>query len=67
MAPRGLIQSGTEVVSRGVPPSVVENAVRYGSKATGNKPGSLVHVYENVTVVTDALMKQVRTVIVTAR
>jgi len=38
MAPKGLIQKGTEIVSRGVPPSVVENAIKFGAKSTGNSP-----------------------------
>jgi hypothetical protein len=36
MSPRGLIQSGTEIISRGVPPSVVKNAINFGSKRLGN-------------------------------
>ena len=46
MAPRGLIQSGTEVISRGVPPSVIENAINFGSKALGNTPQEIVHTFE---------------------
>jgi len=41
MAPRGLIQRGTEIISRGVPPSVVENAIKFGTKTSGNTQGFL--------------------------
>ena len=50
---------------RGVPPSAVENAIRYGATLPGREPGTIVHVYENVMVVTDALSKVVITVIKT--
>jgi|688.fasta_scaffold104050_5 hypothetical protein len=53
MAPRGLIQRGTEIVSRGIPPSVVENAIRFGAKTLGNTPQEIVHTFENVRVVTN--------------
>jgi len=35
MAPSGLIQQGTEVFSRGVPPSVVQHAIKYGVRSPG--------------------------------
>ena len=63
MAPSGLIQKGTEIVSRGVPPSVVENAVQFGTKSPGNTPGTIVHTFENVIVVTNQLGNRVITVI----
>jgi hypothetical protein len=65
MSPRGLIQSGTEIVSRGVPPSAVENAINFGSKSMGNTPGEIVHIFENVRVVTNAEGTRVITVITT--
>ena len=52
--------------SRGVPPSVVENAIKYGSKMPGNMADTVVHVYENVTVVTNLTYDVVITVINTA-
>ena len=66
MAPYGLIQKGNEICSRGVPPSVVENAIKYGSKMPGNMADTVVHVYENVTVVTNLTYDVVITVINTA-
>jgi hypothetical protein len=57
MAPVGM--------GRGVPPSVVENAIRFGSKALGNKPDTVVHTFENVTVVTNSAATRVITVIKT--
>ena len=63
MAPRGLIQSGTEVISRGVPPSVVDNAIRFGAKTLGNTPQEIVHMFENVRVVTNLDATKVITVI----
>jgi hypothetical protein len=67
MSPQGLIQSGTEMVSRGVPPSVVENAIKYGSKIQGNTASEVVHVFENVRVVTNPEATRVITVITTGR
>lgn len=67
MAPRGLIQSGTEVVSRGVPPSVVENAINFGTKKIGNTPQEIVHIFENIRVVTNLDSNKVITVIIAGR
>jgi RHS repeat-associated protein len=67
MSPVGLIQQGTHLSSRGVPPSVVENAIRYGTKAPGNVGGRVVHNYENVRVVTNTSGDFVFTVIKTGR
>jgi len=67
MAPRGLVQKGTEMISRGVPPSVVENAIQHGAKSAGNQPGTVVHTFENVRVVTNAAANRVITVITTGR
>jgi hypothetical protein len=63
MSPRGLIQSGTEIISRGVPPSVVENAIKFGIKKMGKTPNEIVHVFENVRVVTNFDASLVITVI----
>jgi RHS repeat-associated protein len=38
---------------RGVPVSAVENAIRCGRELPGNTPGTVLHVFENVTVVTN--------------
>jgi len=67
MAPRGLIQKGAEMMSRGVPPSVVENAIKNGVKSAGNQPGTIVHVFENLRVVTNMAGNRVITVITTGR
>lgn len=67
MAPRGMIQKGTEMVSRGVPPSVVENAIKFGSKSSGNMSGVIVHTFENIRVVTNSEATRVITVITTGR
>jgi hypothetical protein len=39
-------------MGRGVPPSVVEHAIEFGTKAPGDLPDTMIHVFENVTVVT---------------
>ncbi len=65
MAPKGLIQKGTEIVSRGVPTSVVENAIRYGKVSPGNTSAEVVRTYENVKVVTNPEGTRVITVIKT--
>jgi hypothetical protein len=63
MAPRGMIQKGTEIGSRGIPPSVVENAINYGVKSPGNAAGEIVHSFENVIVVTNQAGNRVITAI----
>jgi RHS repeat-associated protein len=60
MAPKGL-------GGRGVPVSVVENAIRFGTTQAGNVAGTVVHVFENVSVVTNLAGTRVITVIVTGR
>jgi len=65
MSPRGLIQVGNEIVSRGVTPSVVENAIKFGTKIPGNTANEIVHIFENVRVVTNPEATRVITVIVT--
>ncbi|MBM3208644.1 MAG: hypothetical protein FJZ57_08650 [Chlamydiae bacterium] len=67
MSPRGLIQRGTEIISRGVPPSVIENAIKFGIKIPGNTNNEIVHVFENVKVVTNPEMNRVITVITTRK
>lgn len=63
MSPRGLIQRGTDIVSRGVPPSVVENAIKFGIKIKGNTSNEMIHVFGNVRVVTNVDGTRVITVI----
>jgi hypothetical protein len=58
---------GHETAGSYVPPSVVEHAIQYGTKAAGNEPGTIVHVFQNVTVVTNATSTRVITVIKTSR
>ncbi len=53
MSPVGLIQKGTDVVSRGVPPSVVENAIKFGKVSPGNSAAEVVRTYDNVRVITN--------------
>jgi RHS repeat-associated protein len=48
---------------RGIPPSVVENAIKFGSTTLGNVPGTLMHIYENVIVITDLTNQVIITVI----
>jgi RHS repeat-associated protein len=67
MSPRGLIQKGTEIVSRGVPPSVIENAIKFGTKTAGSTPNEIIHIFENVRVVTNLEATRVITVITTGR
>ena len=67
MAPYGLVQRGIEIYSRGIPPSVVEHAIEYGTKTPGNTPGVVLHTFEQVVVVTNAAGTRVITVIGTGR
>ena len=65
MQPVGtIIQDGT-MFSRGVPPSVVENAIRFGTVTPGNTAGVVVRTFENVKVVTNTAGTRVITVIKT--
>jgi RHS repeat-associated protein len=65
MQPVGTIMNGKKVFSRGVPPSVVEHAIKYGEVAGGNTAGVVVRTFENVTVVTNPAGTRVITVIKT--
>lgn len=66
MSPVGLIQKGGEIVSRGVPPSVVENAIRFGKVTPGNTAAEVVRTYENVRVITNPEGTKVISVIKTS-
>lgn len=50
---------------RGVPPSAVENAIRFGARSPGRTPGTTVFTYENVQVVYNETANVVITVIKT--
>ena len=50
------------IYSRGIPPSVVENAIKFGEK-TSQGIDRVVHTYENITVVTNDAADTVITVI----
>jgi len=52
---------------RGIPPSVVENAIQHGTRTVGNQPGTLVFTFENVRIVTNAAANRVITVFTTGR
>lgn len=63
MQPVGTIIQGNVLFSRGIPPSVVENAVRYGRATPGRTINEVVHTFENVRVVTNVEGTRVITVI----
>jgi RHS repeat-associated protein len=50
---------------RGVPPSVVENALKYGMQSAGRLPDTVVYTYENVMIVWNYVTQIVVTVIKT--
>jgi hypothetical protein len=53
MQPVGTIMKGTEMFSRGVPPSVVENVIKFGKVTPGNSAAEVVRTFENVRVITN--------------
>ena len=53
MQPVGTIMKGTASFSRGVPPSAVENAIKYGTVTPGNSAAEVVRTFENVRVITN--------------
>jgi len=53
MQPVGTIMKGTKVFSRGVPPSVVENAIKFGKVTPGNTALEVIRTFENVRVITN--------------
>jgi RHS repeat-associated protein len=53
MQPVGTIMKGTEMVSRGVPISAVENAIKFGTVTSGNTAAEVVRTFENVRVITN--------------
>lgn len=56
---------GTSSFSRGVPPSVVENAIKYGKVTPGNTAGEVIRTFENVRVITNPQGTRVISVIKT--
>ena len=54
--------AGKVIEGRGVPPSVVQNAIQFGTQSPG-KFDSIIHTYENVRVYTDVVTDAVRTII----
>lgn len=64
MMPKGLsFDKLGNLASRGIPPSVVENAIRWGQRLPGNQPNTLKFVYDNVVVITN----QAANVVITVR
>ena len=53
MQPVGTIMKGSASFSRGIPPSAVENAIRFGKVTPGNTAAEVVRTFENVRVVTN--------------
>ncbi len=53
MQPVGTIMKGDKVFSRGIPPSVVENAIKFGQVTRGNTAAEVVRTFENVRVITN--------------
>jgi len=50
---------------RGIPPSVIENVINYGTKTPGNEIGTVVNTFENVTAVTNDAFNRIITIIKT--
>jgi hypothetical protein len=44
---------GATSYSRGIPPSVVENAIKFGKVTPGNTAAEVVRTFENVRVITN--------------
>ena len=53
MQPVGTIMKGATSYSRGIPPSVVENAVKFGKITPGNTAAEVVRTFDNVRVITN--------------
>lgn len=63
MQPVGTLIKGTEMVSRGVPVSVVENAIKFGRITPGNTTAEVVRTFENIRIITNQAGTKVITVI----
>ena len=53
MQPVGTIMKGATSYSRGIPPSIVENAVKFGKITPGNTTAEVVRTFYNVRVITN--------------
>jgi RHS repeat-associated protein len=53
MQPVGTIMKGATSYSRGISPSVVENAVKFGKVTPGNTAAEVVRTFDNVRVITN--------------
>jgi len=67
MQPVGTIMKGSEMSSRGVPPSVVENVIKFGTVTPGRTSAEVVRTFENVRVITNPEGTKVITVYKTGR
>ena len=63
MQPVGTIMKGTTSFSRGIPPSVVENVIKYGTITPGNTALEVVRTFQNVRVITNPAGTRVISVI----
>jgi len=63
MQPVGTIIRGTEMFSRGIPPSAVHHAIKYGKVTAGNSVTEIVRTFENVRVITNPTGTKVFSVI----
>lgn len=53
MQPVGAIMKGATSYSRGIPPSVVENEVKFGKIISGNTAAEIVWTFDNVRAITN--------------
>ncbi|MCA6380528.1 MAG: hypothetical protein IM613_02595 [Cytophagales bacterium] len=53
MQPVGTIMKGATSYSRGIPPSVVKNAIKFGKVTPGNTAAEVVRTFDNVRVITN--------------
>ena len=63
MQPVGTVFDGVKLGSRGIPPSAVENAIKYGNVTPGRTINEVVRTFENVQVVTNPQGTRVITVV----
>jgi hypothetical protein len=53
MQPVGTIMKGSTSFSRGIPPSAVENAIKFGKMTLGNTAAEVTRTFKNVRVITN--------------
>jgi hypothetical protein len=63
MQPVGTIMKVATSFSRGIPPSVVENAIKFGKITPGNTAAEVVRIFDNVRVITNPAGTRVISVI----